>query len=185
MLEGGPPGKKNFRARQPPSSVKVNATETGKLMKIRTILTGLAIAAAATAAVAADYQVTRTLQLSQSTAEVWRVIGDFCDIDDWHPGVDDCKLKTIDGRLHRVLKTGDGGEFVEQRIAAEPTLSYTYRIARSPLPLESYTATLSVEPKNGALVTWSARFSSDDPAMEGTIAALIETGLSGVEKAFR
>lgn len=154
-------------------------------MKQISTLAFMSFAAIATSAHAADYQVTRTLQLTQTSAEVWRLIGDFCDIDDWHPGVRSCDLKATEGGLYRVLVTGDGAEFQEQRIAAEQGLSYTYRITKSPLPIDGYTATLSVEPVGGALVAWSARFSSEDPAMEDAVAALIEAGLAGIETMFR
>ncbi len=154
-------------------------------MKITAILAATAISAIATTAGAGDYQVTRTLQLSEPSFEVWRVVGDFCDIDDWHPGVTACELKVIDGRLNRILTTGDGGRFQEQRIATEAGLSYTYKIVSSPLPVTRYAATLSVEPRDGALVTWSANFSSDDPSMEAAIAGLIEAGLAGIEGAFQ
>lgn len=139
----------------------------------------------ATGAKAAEYEISQSYQTAQSTAEVWRVIGDFCDIDDWHPDISDCTLKVMDGSLHRVLKTGDGGEIVEKRIASEAGLSYTYRITQSPLAVENFTATLAVEPRDGALVTWIARFSSDDPAMEGRVANLVEAGVSGIEKALK
>ena len=154
-------------------------------MKMNVILAATALSAIATTAVSGDYQVTRTLQLSAPSFEVWRVIGDFCDIDDWHPGVTDCELKVIDGRLNRVLTTGDGGRFQEQRIATEAGLSYTYRIVDSPLQVARYAATLSVEPGEGARVTWSASFSSDDPAMEGVVTGLIEAGLEGIESALQ
>jgi len=60
-------------------------------------------------------------------------------------------------------------------------LSYTYRISASPLPIERFTATFSIEPLDGARVTWSARFSSDDPSMEATIVEFFETGLAAIE----
>ena len=38
----------------------------------------------ATAAWPEDFQVKRSLELPSSTPQVWHLIGDFCDIDDWH-----------------------------------------------------------------------------------------------------
>lgn len=135
----------------------------------------------ATGAGAAEYQVQRTLQLPFPSTEVWHMIGDFCDIDDWHPDIGGCALNATEGRLERVLTTTDGAEIVERRIAVEPGLSYTYRISASPLPIERFTATFSIEPLDGARVTWSARFSSDDPTMEATIVEFFETGLAAIE----
>lgn len=133
---------------------------------------------------AADFNVTRSLDLDADSTEVWRVIGDFCDVDDWHPDIARCSLKVMDGRLHRVLVSSDGGEFVERRIASEAGLSYTYRLVSGPLPLEKYTATLSVEPGAGTTVTWAARFSSDDPGMEAVVAGLFDRGLAAIRGEF-
>lgn len=149
------------------------------LMAVATVFIVLASVARS-----ADYQVNRSLQLPVSSTEVWRLVGDFCDIDDWHPEIVACDLKVIDGRLHRVLTTTAGAEILERRIAAEPGLSYTYRISASPLPIDKFTATFSIEPGEGARVDWSARFSSDDPATETAIAELFDTGLSAIEGFF-
>ena len=150
-------------------------------MKPKVIMIAAILGLAATGAGAAQYQVERTLQLPLSSTETWHQIGDFCDIDDWHPNISACALKVIDGRLHRVLKTTEGAEIVEQRIAAEQGLSYTYKISSSPFPVEKYTATFAITPNDGTLISWSARFSSDDPSMEAAIIQLIEEGLLAIE----
>lgn len=139
----------------------------------------------ATSAWAADYHVTRTLQLTHSKADIWRHVGGFCDVDDWHPEIVECELKVIDGKLHRVLTTYSGVQFVDQRIAKERGLSYTYRTSEAPLPIGNFISTLSIEPIDGARVTWSANFSSEDPAMEAKVIELIEEGLAGIESSFR
>lgn len=134
----------------------------------------------ATSAGAADYEIKRTLQLTPSIAQVWNLTGDFCDIDDWHPGISACSLKVIEGKLHRVLTTTGGEKIVERRVASEQGLSYTYTISSSPYPVEKFTATFSVEPIDGTSITWVARFSSDDPFIEAKFVDLIETGLSAI-----
>ena len=105
----------------------------------------------ATAAWPADFQVKRSLELPASTPQVWHLIGDFCDIDDWHPKVSSCALKVMDGSLVRVLTT------------------------------DKFTATLSVQPGENLLIEWIANFSSDDPAMERVVVEDIEGGLSGIK----
>ena len=135
----------------------------------------------ATAAWSADYQVKRSLELSAPAAEVWHLIGDFCDIDDWHPDVSACALKVVDGSLVRVVTTNAGDEIVQKRIAEEPGLSYTYKTVSSTLPVEGFTGTLSIEPFGKPLIMWSGRFSSDDPAMEQVIVDEIEAGMSAIE----
>lgn len=154
-------------------------------MKLSALMTVAAISGLiATGAWSTDYKVKRTIQLPVSTTQVWSLIGDFCDIDDWHPDIKACMLKVIDGRLHRVLTDTDGSESVQQRIAVEPGLSYTYKILSSPLPLEKYTATFSIEPHDGSRVTWSARFSTDDLRTGAAIAEMYDTGLSAIASVF-
>ena len=144
-------------------------------------MTATLLALVASTTQAADYKVSQTLQVDAKITDVWHKIGDFCDIDDWHPDITTCALKVVDGRLHRVVSMQDGSKISEQRIAAEQGLSYTYKINASPLPLDSYTATLAVEPLNGTQITWSARFSSDDASMEAMVQNLIATGLASIE----
>ena len=132
---------------------------------------------------AADYTVQRTLQLASSATDVWHVVGDFCDIDDWHPEINACSVKVIDGKLHRVLAGTDGTETVERRIAVEAGLSYTYKMEATSLPVDTYTATFSIEHLNGSLISWSVRFTSDDPAAEGAVTRMIEIGLKAIDAA--
>ena len=134
-----------------------------------------------TLATAETYKVARSLKTTGSSHDVWKVIGDFCDIDDWHPVIATCDLKVIDGSLHRVLTTADGAEFVEKRIASEQGLSYTYSIVSSPLPLDRYTGTLSVTAGDATTVTWSTNFSTDDPSIEGFIGGVFDAGIAQIE----
>ncbi|WP_299409774.1 SRPBCC family protein [uncultured Roseobacter sp.] len=138
----------------------------------------------ATAVWSADYKVMRSLQLPSPAAETWHFIGDFCDIDDWHPNVNACSLKIVEGSLVRVLMTDTGEEIVQKRIAQEAGLSYTYKTKTSYLPIENFTATFSIEPLEGSLIAWSANFSSEDPTMEQVIVDEIEAGLSAIEGTF-
>jgi len=135
----------------------------------------------ATAAWPADFQVKRSLELPSSAPQVWHLIGDFCDIDDWHPEVSSCLLKVMDGSLVRVLTTDTGDQVIQKRIAQEEGLSYTYRTVSSSMPIEKFTATLSVEPGENLLIEWIANFSSDDPAMERVVLDNIEGGLAAIE----
>ena len=144
-------------------------------MMVTAVLGGLA-----GGAFAGDYAVTRTLALTADSTRVWHVIGDFCDVDDWHPGIVDCALKVTDGRLTRVLTMADGSETVERRIASEAGLSYSYALVAAPLPIQKLTATFSMEPLDGTLVSWSARFTSDDPGMEAVIGQMMDTGLAAI-----
>ena len=61
------------------------------------------------AAFALDCSVTVTS--SMSPAALWKKVGDFCGIGDWHPAVEKCVLST-DGK-QRTLALKGGGALVE------------------------------------------------------------------------
>jgi hypothetical protein len=138
----------------------------------------------ATSASSADYKVKRSLELPIPSTAVWHLIGDFCDIDDWHPNVQACALKAVDGSLVRVLTMDDEREITQKRIAREAGLSYTYTDVNPSMPITRYVATLSIEPGNMSLIEWSANFSSDDPEMEQVVVNNIEAGLASIERMF-
>ena len=133
---------------------------------------------------AADYRVERTVQLDVPSTQVWHVVGDYCDIDDWHPDISTCRMTVEGGKLFRVLTTTAGDEITEQRIAAEQGLSYTYKLSDGGGPITKLTATLSIEPNDGTLLSWAARFSSDDPAVEARVISMFETGLAAIKRHF-
>ena len=135
----------------------------------------------ATAAWSADFQVKRSIEFPSSTSQVWPLIGDFCDIDDWHPNVSFCALKVMDGSLVRVLTTNTGDQMIQKRVAREEGLSYTYKMVSSSMPIEKFTATLSVQPGENLLIEWIANFSSDDPDMERVVVGDIEAGLTAIQ----
>ncbi len=87
----------------------------------------------------------------------------------------------MDGSLVHVLTTQDGVAVTQKRIAHEASLSYTYKTVGASVPIENYTATLSVEPLGTSMVEWYAHFSSDDPAMEQRVVDEIEAGLAAIE----
>lgn len=152
-------------------------------------LTGIVAAVAAFGTLpvgvcAAEYHVERTLQIAHEKSDVWRQIGGFCDIDDWHPQVVACDVQVIEGALYRVLTTAEGDTFVDRRIAKEKGLSYTYRTTETALSVAEFTSTLSIQPLDGSLISWSVSFSSEDPAMEARVVELIETGLAGIGAVF-
>lgn len=142
---------------------------------------GAVIGLAATAAMAERYKVERMLETTHSPDAAWDMIGDFCDLDDWHPAISGCRLTVIDGKLHRILDLAGGGEIVERRVAEEPGLSYTYSIVTSPLPLDRYTGTLSITRGEPSVITWSGQFDSDDPESENLIGSIYEAGLAAIE----
>lgn len=155
-------------------------------MNIAAISAGLtALTLAAPAALADKYTVTRSVDISGSPDEAWQAIGDFCDIDDWHPSITSCVLKSIDGSVHRNLTLADGAEVVEKLVAVDAGgLSLTYAIVTAPLALDRYTATLSITRGDPSTVTWSGRFTTDDPALEAFFEGFYDAGLAVIAGRF-
>ena len=100
--------------------------------------------------------------ISMAADELWRLIGQFNAIPEWHPAVTSSKLED-GGRIRRLSLLG-GGEIVERlEQIEEGDRLYRYSIISGPLPVANYTATLRVKDDgNGrAIVEWSSEF---DPA---------------------
>lgn len=156
----------------------------------RGLLLALPFAMAPFAAQAAEVE--RSVEVQASPDEVWRAVGGFCSIQEWHPAIDACELEEKAGTTYRHLKTVDGAAFEEQLMGVdEDARVYEYTILESPLPVLSYLATLSVTPgtdEDKALVTWQSRFSSlgvEDEEAEQIIAGIYEAGLDGIAASFK
>lgn len=112
------------------------------------------------------------------------MVGDFCDVDDWHPGIVSCVLEARDGAMHRQLTLGDGAPVLEHLISSKAGVSYTYKIMEAPLPITDYVSTVSITSGNPATVTWEGTFKSDVAEMEGAIQGLYDGGLSALSERF-
>jgi hypothetical protein len=99
-----------------------------------------------------------TMASSMSPEALWKKIGDFCGIANWHPAFEKCVL-SADGK-QRTLSIKGGGtllEALENFDAANR--SYTYTIISGSLPVANYRSTISVsaDPK-GSSVKWVGKY---------------------------
>ena len=107
-------------------------------------LTLIAIAASvAWSAYAEAIEVKKRREAPGVAAEVWALVGGFCDIQKWHPAVAKCEETTKDGKVFRTLTLKDGAKIEEEQTKKETT-SYSYTIISGPLPVKDYHATLTV-----------------------------------------
>ena len=100
--------------------------------------------------------------VNMDAEEVWKLLGQFNALPDWHPAVTSSKLE--DGGSLRRLSLLGGGEIVERLEKIEDgDRLYRYSIVSGPLPVANYTATLRVkeDAAGKAIVQWSSDF---DPA---------------------
>jgi mxaD protein len=92
--------------------------------------------------------------------EVWKKVGDFGGIADFFPGIDSFKLEGDD----RVI--GMFGMEIRERLLArdEEARVLTYSVVEG-VPVDSHTATISVEPEgDGSKVIWAYDVTPDEMA---------------------
>ena len=130
-----------------------------------------AAALAATAVPSLALEVSRSAEFPGDPVKAWQAIGNFCDIEDWHPVVESCTLSNKDGKVTRTLELKGGGTIVERLVSwNKADHKYTYRIVKSPLPVKNYISTIKVVADGaGSDVVWSGKYdavkgSTDDAA---------------------
>ena len=101
--------------------------------------------------------------LNVSSKAVWALVGGFKAIDRWHPDITDSTLIGTgkdEGDI-RIL-TLDNNDTIVERLDFyyENSMTLQYRILESPLPIENYTATITVINKDEdmAEVVWKSSF---------------------------
>jgi len=152
---------------------------------MRKILTSAVVVAVLSATPALALDVTKSATVAAPPATVWKTIGEFCGIGDWHPAVEKCVLSEKGGKKVRTLSLKGGGTIVEEQVARdEKTMAYTYAILESPLPVEGYKSTLSVAPDGkGSKLTWTGNFKAKgapDAKAEEVVGGIYEGGLKGI-----
>jgi len=120
-----------------------------------------------------------TTTSSISPEALWKKIGDFCGVADWHPAIEKCVL-SADGK-QRTLSLKGGGTIVEALENLDDTShAYPYTIISGPLPVANYHSTISVspDPKGSSLKwvgTYDAKGASDADAKK-VIDGIYESG---------
>lgn len=151
---------------------------------LKFVIPAVAMAAAASTPVSA-LEVTKTATIAAAPDTVWKTIGAFCGIGDWHPVVEKCALSKKGDKEQRTLTLKGGGTLLEEEQARDDkAMSYTYTILEGPLPVSDYKSTISVaKDGNGSKVTWSGNFKAkgapDDKAQEA-IGGVYDAGLKGL-----
>ena len=114
----------------------------------------------ATAAQVIESNASRTTP--ESVDAVWRKIGDFCGIANWHPAVAKCELSA--DKKGRTLTLKGGGTIVEHLVSwNDKTHSYTYKIVSSPLPVDNYVSTIHVaaaKSGSGSVIYWRGQYTA-------------------------
>jgi hypothetical protein len=123
-------------------------------------------------------EVTRSVALAASATDVWSLIGGFNDLPDWHPGAAGSTLEEVGGETRRVIALKGGGAITERLITHDDaTMSCTYAIVDSPLPVTGYQATLSVRAAGSGCEVPAAK-------AEEIVAGIYDAGLGALKKRF-
>jgi carbon monoxide dehydrogenase subunit G len=158
-------------------------------MQSRKIFSAVILFFVASLAQAADFvEVSKSITVNASVEEVWKKVGDFCAIQEWHPAIKECKAYDDHGTFYRTLTLEDGATISEKH-AGEEANSYTYFIKKSPLPVKAYKANFSAKDDAGkTVITWDARFKSkgaSDEEAKATIEGIYDAGLSSIADSFK
>ena len=126
--------------------------------------------------------------VNMSADELWKLIGQFNALPDWHPAVASSKLEE-GGRLRRLSLLG-GGEIVErlEKIDDADRL-YRYSLVSGPWPVANYTATIRVkeDSKGKATIEWSSEFDpkgATETDASTAIQDVYKMGLENLRKMF-
>jgi hypothetical protein len=147
-----------------------------------TALAALAILGLSTvSASAVDSSVTMTSSMSPDA--LWKKVGDFCGIANWHPAIEKCVL-SADGK-QRTLSVKGGGTVVEALEKwDDANRTYSYTILSGPLPVANYHSTISVgaDPKGSAL-KWMGKYDAkgaSDADAKKTMDGVYEAGVKSL-----
>lgn len=117
-------------------------------------------------------EITETAEIGVNTDVLWKEIGGFGAVGDWHPMLERLDISADGSRATRTARGKDGSEQVERLIEFEPSQHvYRYTMERSALPVRGYMGEFRIEPvgAGASRVIWSARFDLSESADGRTI----------------
>jgi len=126
--------------------------------------------------------------LNVTADEVWKLIGGFNTLPDWHPAIEKSELEE-EGSMRRLSLVGGGTIMEKLEKLDDNERVYSYSIIDSPLPVSNYIATLRVKEdgEGKTTVEWSSEFeakgTAENEAMD-VIAGIYQAGFDNLKKLF-
>jgi len=125
--------------------------------------------------------------LNASADQVWKLIGGFNALPDWHPAIEKSEL-TEEGQT-RTLSLAGGGKIIEKLEKVDDgARTYTYSIIDSPLPVANYTATITVKGEgDSSTIEWSSEYEAKGASAEEAMQAIqgiYQAGFDNLKKMF-
>lgn len=126
-----------------------------------------------------------TTSFAANPDTVWEVLGDPAALSNWHPAIASSEVEG-DGRT---CVLADGAVIRERILQVDAdTRTYRYAIVDSPLPIQGYVSTFTVEADGaGSRVVWSSTFDAGDHAaeMEAMLEGVYRSGLDAARGALQ
>jgi mxaD protein len=163
----------------------INAGGRGWLTGVLAVLALSAVAFAAPGASAAgNITVIQSAEIGGSPADVWKVVGKFDHLQDWHPAVQSTTMNGAPTQpgSQRILHLKGGGDIDEQLTSfSDSSMRMTYEILKGPLPVVGYESFIAVTDAGGgkSLLIWGSTFG----AAKGVPNAKAKEVIEGVYKA--
>lgn len=132
-------------------------------------------------------EVKQTVRLPAPVTEVWKRIGGFNALPDWHPMVQ--KSELAKGGQERKLTLPGGATIVEKLESKDDkSYRYSYSITDSPLPVADYHSTIEVHQEGDqSVVEWMGRFEPKGASAEDAqkaIQDIYQAGMDNLTKMF-
>ncbi|MFQ6018433.1 MAG: SRPBCC family protein [Kiloniellaceae bacterium] len=125
-----------------------------------------------------------------SAENIWKLIGGFNALPDWHPAIAKSEIETEGNTTLRRLSLVGGGEILEKlEQSDEDERLYSYSILNSPLPVANYTGTIRVREAEGGgcSIEWSSEFEPSGAAEGDAVKAIegvYQAGFENLKKMF-
>jgi uncharacterized protein YndB with AHSA1/START domain len=126
-------------------------------------------------------KVSVSTSISAPADEVWRLVGGWNALPDWHPAVETSEIEQ--GGHLRHLRLADGSEITERLEKLDSgERTYTYTITACALPVANYRSTISVRAEGDAsTVEWSTDFEPSGAPEADVVKSLREFYQAGFE----
>jgi hypothetical protein len=126
-------------------------------------------------------EVKQSVRLPAPVTEVWKKIGGFNALPDWHPLVK--KSELAKGGQERKLTLPGGATIVEKLESKDDkSYRYSYSITDSPLPVADYHSTIEVHQEGKeAVVEWMGRFEPKGTSAEDAQKAIQDIYRAGMD----
>lgn len=128
--------------------------------------------------------ITETAQVSVEANTLWRKIGAFGAVAEWHPMLKEVETAGNGVGATRTARGECGGEQVERLQAiASARRTYSYTTERASIPVRDYRGEFRIDRagKRASLVTWSVRFELAEGGGEETVETVRQFLHAGLE----